>query len=227
MSNPETTATQPNATDGGKTVDSDKTPTPEELAAIAEKRRRDTQAAYTKSQQKLKALEAEREKLLALAEKAIKPQLSAEEREELEVLKYEDPEAWREKLNSFEAKAQSEARAKLDELTGEAKVAAERDFELSRRQQVLEEFNASAEVPITDEIIANDVPPRITKKLEEGTVSFEEFLEEVSAYLKTGKVVANEETLNQPNLSKVSGKTSPTDEKPETSLKDAYKNDLY
>jgi len=223
MSNPSPDATQQ------KPVDSktNNEPTLEEKLATAEQRRKDTQAAYTKGQQKLKALEAQVTKLTELAEKAIKPSLSAEEQEELEALKYEDPEAWREKLNSFETKAQTEARVKLEELTGEARVTAEQEFELSRREQVLEEFNASAKVAITDEIIANEVPPRITKKLEDGTVSFEDFLKEVSDYLETGKVVKNDDTLNQPNLSNMAGGKTPKDEKPEASLSESYAGDLY
>jgi len=223
MSNPDTTATQPEPT---APVEKQEEPTWEEKLKIAEQRRRDTQAAYTKGQQELKALKAEKQALLDIVSKSTKVELPAEEQERLDSLKYSDPEAWRNEVNRLEEQQISEARTKVAELTGEASEVAKREFELNRRQQVLEEFNASAEVPITAELIATDVPPRFTKKLEEGQ-PFEEFLEDVSKYLNTGKVVENPGSLDQPNLGDMAGGIDSKDIKPAKSLTDSYKNDLY
>ena len=225
MSNPEITATQPENLSADSAAKPE--PTVEELAEIAEKRRRDTQAAYTKSQQKLKAIEAENAKLKEQLEARLKVELTPEDQDRLDELKYEDLEAWREEMNKIESRHISEARANLDELTGEARKAAEQEFELERRRQVLEEFNASVETPITDEIIANEIPPRITKKLAEGTITFEEFLSEVSDYLGTGKVVKNEIVLNQPSLSEMAGGSKPSNYKPEASLSDSYSKTIF
>jgi hypothetical protein len=224
MSNPELNA----ATQQEPTAPVDSTNTSlEERLAIAEQRQKDTQAAYTKGQQTLKSLEAEKAKLLELVSQQVKVSLTTEEQESLDSLMYEDPKAWREQMNSLETKASSEARANLEQLTGEAKRAAESDFELSRRQQVLEDFNASAKVAITEELIANEVPPRITRKLAEGKITFDDFLQEVSDYVNTGKVIKNEETLNQPNLGKAGGSVAPKDSKPDVSLSSSYANDIY
>jgi hypothetical protein len=202
--------------------------TPElKFAVTAEKRRRDTQTSYTKNQQALKALEAEKAKLLEQLSNINKPVFTDEEQEELDSLMYEDPQAWRQKVNQLESQKLNESKAKLDELTGEARKAAEYTFELDRRAQVLQEFNDSTSTPITDEIIANEVPPRITKKLDEGKISFEDFLQEVHAYINNGKVVENPSTLNQPNMGNLGGGVTPKDMKPEKSLSEAYKNDIF
>lgn len=234
MSTPETNpATQPTSQEAvaDKTPQegSKSEPTPEELVAIAEKRRRDTQAAYTKSQQALKAKEAELQKLREQLEKAVTVELPQDVKEELEELKYNDPEAWRNRMNNLEQEAKRKQQEELESLTGEARKAAEVQFELSRRQQVLEEFNASAKVPITDEIIANEVPPRITKKLDSEEISFEEFLSEVESYVTTGKTVPKEPTLGQPNLGEIGGGTTPsnTGAKADANISKAYANDIY
>ena len=194
-------------------------------AATIEHRRRSTQGAFTKNQQKLKSIEAEKD---ALLNKIATPvTFTPEEQEKLDDLKYSDPEAWRDELNKLEKSKKDEAQSKLVELTGEASKEAGAQFELARRQQVLEEFNESATVAITDELIANDVPPRITKKLEEGKITFEDFLDEVSTYLNKGKTVKNEETLDQPNLNKLSGGKTPSDAKAPKALAENYKNDIY
>ncbi len=221
MSTPETSATPD---------DSQKqavTPTLEEKLAISEKRRKDTQAGYTKGQQSLKSLEAENNKLKELIGKQVTVNLSTEEQDKLDTLKFEDPAAWRTQLNKLEEEASIKSRANLNELTGEAKLAAEQTFELDRRQTVLKAFNDSAKVVITEELITNEVPPRITKKLESGKTTWEEFLTEVETYVTTNKIVKNDEVLGQPNMGNLGGSGTPQDMKPEDSLSASYKKDLY
>jgi uncharacterized protein YpiB (UPF0302 family) len=58
------------------------------------------------------------------------------------------------------------------------------DDELQRRYDYLDEFNKEREVPITPELLGNDIPPRITNKLAKDEITFEEFLDGVSEYLK-------------------------------------------
>jgi len=183
--------------------------------------------SYTKSRQNLKAVEAERDTLTELLSGTAKVEIPKEEQERLETLKYEDPDKWRKEIDSIEKKAIGDSRAKIAELTGEAKGAAEQTFEVDRRQQVLSEFNESAEVQITEELIAQEVPPRITNKLAEGKISFEKFLEEVAAYVGKGKVVNNEETLEQPNLGNLAGGKTPGDAKAEESTSKQYKDTVY
>jgi len=180
--------------------------TPEDLkyAATLEKRRRDTQAGFTKTSQKVKALEIEKnalaEKLSELASQSFK--LSEDQREELEDLKIANPDAWREKLNQYETQAQDAMAAILTETQDKADLASEKE----RRRIILAEFNQEHGDLITDGVLANDVPPRFTKALDEGTVSFEEFLGNVKTYLETPKQVTNgSEVKKQPNLNNQGG----------------------
>jgi len=222
MSIPETSDTQTDIVQTEPT-----TPSMEEQLATSKARELETQQSYTKGQQSISSLKAENAKLLEQLEATSTVSISAEDQETLDALKYEDPEAWRSKLNSLESKAKTETTAKLAELTSEAKGAAEAQFELSRRTQVLKEFNDSASVAITDELIANDVPPRISNKLAKGTITFEEFLTEVQTYVTAGKVVANDKTLAQPNMGHMGGGVTPQDMKPEKSLSKNYSGDMY
>ena len=74
------------------------------------------------------------------------------------------------------------------------------EVELARRAKVLEEFNQShPDVQLTDELIAYDVPPRLTKQLEKGELTFEEFLDKTYEFLTKPKTVKDvNETLQQP-----------------------------
>ena len=180
--------------------------TPEDIkfSATLEKRRRDTQSGYTTAKQDVKALEVERdalaEKLSELASKSFK--LSEDQREELEDLKVVDPEAWRQKLNTYE----EAARQSTTEMLAETKVASSQASETERRRLILEDFTRENGDIITDTVLANDVPPRFTKALVDGTTTFEEFLVDVKAYLETPKVVSSgEEVAKQPNLNKAAG----------------------
>ena len=225
MSNPENAATQSTTT--GSTDSKNETPNWEDQAKKSDQRYRDTQSAFTKGQQSIKSLEAENAELLKQLGNATQVTISEADQTELDALKYEDPEAWRRKLNSLETSAKQEASANLGELTGKAREAAGQKFELDRRQQVLQTFNESAETEITEELIQNDVPPRITNKLANGEISFEEFLTQVTEYVGKGKVVGNPATTNQPNMGNLGGGNTPTNMKPEKTLSDSYSGDLY
>lgn len=179
-------------------------------AAILEQRRRDTQSGFTKEVQKNKALEAEKTALRKKATGNVKIELTAEQAEELEDLKFSDPEAWRKKMNKYERDAHAAADKELeDEIKSVSADTLAKD-ELERRKEVLAEFNlANPGFQLNDDVIQNDIPPRITKRLETGEISFEAFLQEVLDYSKTGKVMKQEKTRNQPNLSRVGGGSRP------------------
>ena len=198
-----------------------------QFAATAEKRRRDTQASFTKHQQGSKELEAINTSLTQQLAELATPVFTKEESEELESLKYDDPDAWKDKLDSLTKSKRAETQTKIDEITGTAGTQARTQFESERRAQVLSNFNDSSPIKVTQELIDNEIPPRITKKLAEGKISFEAFLDEVVEYVNTGKVVHTEKTLDQPNLGKLSGGQTPTDTKPEASLSETYKKTIY
>lgn len=188
-----------------------------------EKRFKDTQSAYTKSQQELKAAKAKLEALEKLTQPVV--QLDEATQAQLDELKYSNPEAWRDKMNSLEA----EAKLKHLSVLSEAEKIAMQQAELEQRAQILSEYNSKhPQNPITDEVIMFDVPPRITKKLENGEISFEEFLSEAHNFLYAPKKVGDgNQTLKQPNMRDFGGGTTPTDNAVDSSIIENYKNLVY
>ena len=142
-----------------------------------EKMFKDTQAAYTKARQEVAALKAKNAALeKAMVQQGV--QLDPEVAEELEQLKYQDPEAWRQKLNAIE-------NAKAKEVTSEIT----RQAEVARRKEVLAEWNQNnQDAQITDYIVKNVLPSGLTNKLKSGEVSFEGFLAEASNFLRQVKI---------------------------------------
>lgn len=155
-----------------------------QFAAMAEKRRRDTQSAFSKSQTSLKALQAENN---ALAEMINASSLiSDEDKAELEELKQSDPEAWRNKLNALEEEQKTALATKREE----ARNKGAQESELERRARLLDEHNkANPDFALTDDVIADELPPKYTKQLEKGEISFEEFLQKSAEFLGAPKTV--------------------------------------
>lgn len=188
-----------------------------------EKRYKDTQAAYTKSQQELKAVKAQVDVLEKLTTPQI--QIDAETQKELEDLKYSDPDAWRAKMNNLELEARTKHQSTLSTAAQQAAMQAE----LERRTQVLDEYNRSHPgYEITDEVIQLDVPTRITKKLESGELSFDNFLTEVKDFLYSPKKVGTaNKALGQPNLGNIGGGDTPSDTAVTLDIAANYKNIAY
>ena len=176
------------------------------FAAKTEKRRRDTQASYTRSQQELKKTQLLSQKMAETLETELVQVLPAAQIAELEELKHQDPDAWRQKLTALENSRRDEVRATLQTIEQEAGSKSE----LEQRVEQLQAFQqAYPDISLTDEVIENDIPPRITKKLEQGKISFPDFLEECRAYLTKGKVVdKGEEPPVIPDISKNPGSSS-------------------
>ena len=166
------------------------------FAAIAEKRRRDTQAGFTKTSQALKRAEAERAELLA---KTNANSLTTEQLNTLEELKFSDPEAYYTKRQEMEAENAKVFKENLESIS--TKVEAE--MEIERRTKVLEEFNKTHNIEINDDMIENDIPPKYLSKLQKGEISFEQFLSDVHAYIT--KPAKAPETPKTPNLNDVGG----------------------
>lgn len=172
----------------------------QKLAVIAEKRRVDTQSAYTKAQQRLKELELQNQKLEELLRTQAAPQIPVTE--ELEELKHTDPEAWRKKVDALE----QDARRKLQETVTLAKEEAQRAAEIEKRKVVLDTF--LTEHPDVKPEDFDNAPIRLQKKLEKGDISFEEFLSEAYLFAKTPKKIDTPpEPPKTPDLNKVGGTT--------------------
>ena len=203
---------------------------PEEVrvAAVAEKRYRDTQSAFTKISQEKKALEAEKSVLLQKALQNVTIELTEEQKEELEDLKFSDPEAWRKKMNVYEQDALRKHKAKLDEDVKVGSASSLETEELERRKAVLSDFlTAHPGFDINDDVIANDIPPRITKKLANGEISFEDFLQECYDYTKTGKVVHDTKAYTHTDMSKMGGGASPDPNAVKEDIVRSYNKETY
>lgn len=179
-------------------------------AKKAEQRRRDTQAAYTKSQQELAATRAQ----LKVMKDIGGPTLDQGKLAELDDLKFSDPDAWYKAKLALESEAHNSFQSKLAE-------ASESEVRLAK----LEEFKATHPgFELTDD----DIPPRIAKKLASGQVSFDEFLQETYDYLVTPKVIGDaNKTLEQPNLGKVGGGITPSAAATSKDIVSSYKNEVY
>lgn len=194
-------------------------------AANAELRRRETQSSFTKAQQELKQKDAELNTVKTFSKPIPKVVLTEEQREELEDLKVSNPDAWRVKTNAYE----SEAILTADKLHQEQLQTALNANELERRAGVFSTFQTNnPDLKITDDVIDKDIPPRYKKRLEDGEVTFEQFLEDVKTYLSQGKVVQiNSLDDEQPNLSKVGGGAKPGQKSIEMDDAASYENEIY
>jgi hypothetical protein len=179
-------------------------------AVAATKSYRDNQSGYTKSQQSLKESEAEvealREKLATHTSKSL--ELTRADRQELDNLKNTDPDAWRVKLNNLEQDSKKAIQDELTEATEEARTKASGEFELARRYTYLDEFNIGRDVIITPELLDTEIPPRITKRLADGEVTFEEFIDDVDEYLSKGKKVSQPGNTETTDLNKANGSST-------------------
>jgi len=179
-----------------------------QYAANVERRRRDTESALGKTRSQLKAQETIATKLTQKVVGSSKLALTSDQKEELDDLKYSDPEAWHKKLVELETSASTTLNEEISTWNTEASQQAE----IEARQSTLNEFNLTHSTQITDEVIINDVPPRITKKLESGKITFSQYLDEVHTYITKPKKVGGTPAKDTPNLGNSGGGSSPTDE---------------
>lgn len=179
-----------------------------QFAARTLKRQQDTTASFTKSQMKLKALESENEQLATSWEQEAVKNVSSEDRARLEELKQVDPEAWRQELTELEASK----RTTLQEKRTEIRKTASQMTEEEQRAETLARFSeANPEINITDDVIQNDIPPRLVKRLEAGEVTFEKFLDDVKGFLTKGRTMQKTESAaDEPNLSESRGTSRPS-----------------
>ena len=170
---------------------------------VETKKARDHQAAFTKSRQEVADLKAKKD-LLEAEVKANSAQLSPEKIAELEDLKFTDPDAWYAKKLEYENDAKARFNGQLEEKLTEASTKALRDLTLVERTEMLNNFQAQTGIILTDEVMANDIPPRIQSKI--NAMPFEDYLQEVATYLNTVKAVKDtDEGLGITNLSNLAG----------------------
>ena len=183
--------------------------TPTELREFIqmEKMRRDTQSAYTKGQQENATLKAENEALLAKVGSA---SISPADQTRLDELKYNDPDAWYIEKQRLEAEAKTRGQESIQSTLTTARETANQAHvqqEMVRREKILADFTVNSGLQLTEDMINNDVPPRIQNKLKEG-MEFGAWLYEVAEYLKTPKVVENELVTNVTNIGSAGSEAS-------------------
>ena len=78
-------------------------------------------------------------------------------------------------------------------------------------------------MPITQELIDNEVPAKFFKQLQANEVTFDEFMSNVANYIDTPKVAGKKEDVtNVTNLSDVAGGTTPSAENKYDNLAEDY-----
>ena len=190
-----------------------------------ERRHRDTQAAYTKSQQEVKKQKAISDGLVDHMVNTATLHITPEQRQELDGLKKSDPDAWRTKLDEYEVESKNILSNKLKDIEKESS----NKSELEVRTEKLQAFTESSGIALTDDVIANDLPPRFTKRLENGEITFDEFLNQAAEFLGKEKVIAGTENTDEsePNISSVAGGSEPTDTAKEGDFEQTYDNTVF
>lgn len=212
--------------DAGKTVLPEGIEASEEVmfAAKLAKRHRDTQSQFTKVTQTNKALQAENESLARSWEQDATTNLSPGEQAKLEEMKVQDPDRWRAEITKLEEAKRAAFQEKRKGITQEVSA----QTELEQRAELLANHNAAnPDQQITDEVIDNDIPPRIVKKLEQGEVSFEEFLNECTTYLGKGKVLNRVEADPDVDFASARGSNAPSEEALNEQSKSDYKEEIF
>lgn len=151
--------------------------------------RRETQASFTKSRQEIKGLEAEKNFLMEQAQKGLN--LSVTQNAELNKLKFEDPDKWKETVTKLEHDAKADFDRTISDGLGQVRSEASKSYELSRREEKLRDFSeANPGFNLTDEKVLAQLPPVLVNQLAEGKITFDDFLTKAQKFDVATKVTA-------------------------------------
>jgi hypothetical protein len=219
------------ADDKGKVVIPEGTPAHVATALKLEQRRRDLNSNYGKERTKAERLAAENEALKQkMAELATPSGLSAQQAQELEELKFTDPDAWFEKKLALENLNKTQAAEKVNEAVQHASQVAETAYKAnvtkSRDEAISDMLNthnaANPDKPLTLEMMNLNVPPILVNKYQSGELDAPEFLSQVSKFVYADRVVKTEEVLGQPSLSNASSTNAPSEKAETQSIEQIY-----
>lgn len=196
------------------------------FAAGLEKRRRDTQSSYSKSQQELAQAKAVNEALENQWEQDFSVSYDDETRAELEELKATDPDKWLAKIQELQSGKKDQFNERKAAVAKEAKTKSEAE---TRAEQLAAWQEANPNITLNDDVLDNDLPPRLTKQLENGEIAFGDFLDKAGEYLSKGKVVeaGGDPAPDAPNLGDLPGSDHPSSEAQRNSQVDKYEEEIY
>jgi hypothetical protein len=202
-----TTLKQVKVDDNGKFIYPEEIDPMLKAAVAATKSFRDTQSAYTRSQQQLKAREAELEAMREqLAKDSASLILTPEEQTELDNLKHHDPDRWYQVMQEIEVKGKEALQKKFGEVA--SKVEAEEVVQ--HRLTRLDDFNSSHDRKLTPEQLELEVPAKWVQEVVEGKLDFDDFLDRAYTFIYNEKVAANPtKPAKTTNINKVSGSSTP------------------
>ena len=195
------------------------------FAVTSERRYRDTQGAFTRAQQTAKKNEAI---AAGFQERLLESEivLTKEQKFELNDLRKTDPEAWRTKLNEYETAAKASLTTELEDIRSQSS----NKGELEIRKDQMAAFSEETGITLTDEIVKNELPPRFMKELEDGKITFEEFLVSAGEFIKAEKVVlgADDDTDDKTkDLSKVAGGQEPSEQAQRGDFVETYETTIF
>ena len=191
------------------------------LYETEQKKFKDTQKAYTQGQQKISVLSKENKVLADAAEQTI--QLTSEQVNELEVLKFKDPDLWFEKKLEFS----NAARADLLETRSKAHEEGIEEAAEATKQETISTF-LETNSDLTIDMINLDVPKRIHQELDSRKISLEEFLEKSKEYILNGnKVLKDPKDPDLKDLNKVPGGDSPSQEAIKGEIEKQAQTEIY
>jgi len=161
-----------NTDDNGKLQFGDEVDPLFKRAVLAEKKARDNQASFTKGRQELAELRAAKEVL----EKEITSttRLTAEQVEELDDLKYSDPDQWYTLKGKYEKEGKEGVTTRINETVTAATEKAVQELTLAERTDAVKDFAARTGITLTDDVMMNDIPPRLQAKM--GSMPFDDYL---------------------------------------------------
>ena len=189
-------------------------------------RHKNTQAAYTKAQQSAKRNETVAKQLTDKLIKTSTAHLTDDQKQELDELKLRDPDSWREKINEYEQESVNIMKASIEE----ANKAGDKVAELDARAAAMQAFTDRTGITLNDDVVENELPARLSKQLESGEVTFDNFLTEAEKFLSTNKVIqgADEEDPEpEPDMSSMPGGQAPSEDAQASQNEDDYAKLVY